>query len=155
MVLLWLSRIEFQKVPITDYLGLNSKRYLLLTIWDSISDWILNGACYWLSRIEFQEVHVTDYPGLNSKRYLLLTIWDSISDWIPRGTCYWLSRIEFQKVSVADLPWETANSPVIYFYNSPASASEASCFRVWNISSEVARSATKAASSGVQGWSTC
>ena len=93
----------------------------------------------------------TDYLGLNSKRYLLLTIFD----WIPKGTCYWLSQIEFQKVSVADLPWETANSPVIYFYNSPASASEASCFRVWNISSEVARSATKAASSGVQGWSTC
>ena len=30
----WLSRIEFRKVSVTDYLGLNSKRYLLLTISD-------------------------------------------------------------------------------------------------------------------------
>ena len=88
----WLSRIEFQKVGTcywlswiefkryTDYLGLNSKRYLLLTV----------------SRIEFQNVLVTEYLVLNSKRYLLLII----SDWISKGTCYCVSRIGCQNFFV-------------------------------------------------------
>ena len=74
----WRSRIEFQKVLVTDYIGLNSKRYLLPTI----LDWIPKGTCYWLSWTEFQKIPVTVYLGLNSIRFLLLTI----SDWISKGT---------------------------------------------------------------------
>ena len=48
----WLSRIELQKVPFTDYLRLNSKRYL----------WVFGGS-------EFQGYHFLSNFPLNSKMY--------------------------------------------------------------------------------------
>ena len=109
-------------VPVTDYLELNFKRYLLLTILDWIPksahyclSWIdfqeVPGSCDWISRIESQKVQATDYFELNCQMYMLLTI----SNWIWKGTCYWLSRIEFQKVPVSCdwLSWiESQNVPV-------------------------------------------
>ena len=62
----WLSRFEFQKVNVTNYLGLNSKRYLLYNDYLglnlkrymllTISGWITKFTCCRLSPIEFQKV---------------------------------------------------------------------------------------------------
>ena len=111
----WLSRIDFEKVLVTDHFGLNSEKYLLLTI----SDWIPKGpvtdylglrfkSYLWLtiSDLISKGVPVIDYNGLKSKRYLWLTT----SDWIQKVpvTDYLGPRIEFQKASVTEYlcKWE-------------------------------------------------
>ena len=97
-----LSSIKFQKEPVTDFLGMNFKRYLLSL---TISVWIPKATCHWLSRIEFQKIPVTDYLGFNSKRYLLLTI----SDWLPKGTYYrlldWIPKAPVTHYLVLKVPF--------------------------------------------------
>ena len=79
-ILYRVSRIECQKVPVTVYIGLNSKKYLFL----SISNWIFRDTFYCVSQIKCKMVG------------LLLCILDCMS----KSTYYCVSWIEFIKVHV-------------------------------------------------------